>query len=131
MEFVEHVRYALRQFRKAPGFTATAILTLALGIGATTAIFTLVHAVLLKSLPVVNPQELWRVGNEENCCVNGGMQNNWSLFSFEQYRLFREHTQGFTELTALQSGSNLVGARRRGSNKAVEPIRSEVVFVNK
>ena len=130
MEFVEHVRYALRQFRKAPGFTATAILTLALGIGATTAIFTLVHAVLLKSLPVVNPQELWRVGNEENCCVNGGMQNNWSLFSFEQYRLFREHTQGFTELTALQSGSNLVGARRSGSNKAAEPFRSEFVSGN-
>src|SRR5437763_10330815 len=56
MEFVEHARYALRQFRKALGFSTTAILTIALGIGATTAIFTLVHAVLLKSLPVVKPR---------------------------------------------------------------------------
>ena len=89
MQIWEDVRYALRQFAKAPGFTATAILTLALGIGATTAIFTLVHAVLLKSLPVTRPEDLWRVGNEENCCVNGGMQDNWTLFSFEQYKQFR------------------------------------------
>ena len=56
MQIAADVRYALRQFAKAPGFTATAILTLALGIGATTAIFTLVYAVLLKSLPVANPK---------------------------------------------------------------------------
>ena len=75
MNLAADIRYALRQFAKAPGFTTTAILTLALGIGATTAIFTLVYAVLLKSLPVVNPADLWRVGNEENCCVNGGLQD--------------------------------------------------------
>ena len=130
MEFVEHVRYALRQFRKAPGFAATAILTVALGIGATTAIFTLVHAVLLKSLPVVKPQELWRVGNEENCCVNGGLQDNWSLFSFEQYRQFREHTQGFAELAAFQSGRNLIGVRQSGSSRPSESFRSEFISGN-
>jgi putative ABC transport system permease protein len=64
--------YALRQLRKAPGFAATAILTLALGIGATTAIFTLVHAVLLKSLPVAKPEELYRIGDKVHCCVYGG-----------------------------------------------------------
>lgn len=130
MQLVEDVRYALRQFGKAPGFTTTAILTLALGIGATTAIFTLVHAVLLKSLPVVKPEELWRVGNEENCCVNGGMQDNWTLFSFEQYRRFRENAPGFAELAAFQSGSNVLGVRRSGSNKPSESFRSEFVSGN-
>lgn len=130
MEFLEHVRYALRQFRKAPGFSTTAILTIALGIGATTAIFTLVHAVLLKSLPVVKPQELWRVGNEENCCVNGGLQDNWSLFSFEQYKQFRDHTQGFAELAAFQSGRNLIGVRQSGVSRPSESFRSEFVSGN-
>ena len=130
MQFLEHIRYALRQFRKAPGFTITAVLTLSLGIGATTAIFTLVHAVLLKSLPVTKPEELIRIGNEENCCVNGGLQDNWSLFSFEQYKQFKEQTPGFEELAGFQSGGSLVGARRAGSNKPAESFRSEFVSGN-
>ncbi len=91
---LQDLRYATRQFLQAPGFTATAVLTLALGIGATTAIFTLVHAVLLKSLPVSEPHELYRVGDNENCCVNGGMQGSWSLFSYDKYVHFRDETEG-------------------------------------
>src|SRR3954466_8624630 len=97
---LENIRYSLRQFLKTPGFTLTAILTLALGIGATTAIFTLVHAVLLKSLPVRHPSELVRVGNNENCCINGGMQDKRRPVSTEQYREFRDHTPGFLSLAA-------------------------------
>src|SRR5947209_5432003 len=130
MQVLEDVRYALRQFRKAPGFTGTAVLTLALGIGATTAIFTLVHAVLLKSLPVAKPEELVRVGNEENCCVNGGMQDNWSLFSFEQYKQFKEQTPGFAELAAMQAGNSLMGVRWSGNNKSSESYRGEFVSGN-
>jgi predicted permease len=130
MQVLEHVRYALRQFRKAPGFTGTAILTLALGIGATTAIFTLVHAVLLKSLPVARPEKLVRVGNEENCCINGGLQDNWSLFSFEQYKQFKEHTPGFEELAAMQAGNSLMGVRRAGSSTPSESFRGEFVSGN-
>ena len=66
------LRDATRQLGKAPGFTATALITLALGIGATTAIFTLVHQVMLKSLPVTKPGELWRVGDKDRCCNWGG-----------------------------------------------------------
>ena len=65
---IQDTRYALRRLRMAPAFTIATILTLALGIGATTSIFTLVHAVLLKSLPVANPSELYRVGREVHCC---------------------------------------------------------------
>src|SRR5213075_2317718 len=77
-DFVQDLRHTLRQLRMAPAFTTTTVLTLALGIGATTSIFTLVHAVLLKSLPVARPEQLVRVGNEENCCINGGLQDNWT-----------------------------------------------------
>ena len=66
------LREAVRQLRKTPGVTATAIVTLTLGIGATTAIFTLVHQVMLKSLPVVKPEELWRIGDKVRCCNWGG-----------------------------------------------------------
>jgi len=62
------LRDALRQLRKVPGFTTMAVVTLALGIGATTAIFTLVHQVMLKSLPVSKPEELWRIGDKIRCC---------------------------------------------------------------
>jgi predicted permease len=130
VQFLEDVRYALRQFKNTPGFTATAILTLALGIGATTAIFTLVHAVFLKSLPVVKPEDLWRIGNVEHCCVDDSLQENWSLFSFEQYRLFKENTPGFAELAAFQAGNRLIGVRRVGSNRPSEAFSSEYVSGN-
>jgi predicted permease len=130
MQLLEDVRYALRQFKNAPGFTVTAILTLALGIGATTAIFTLVHAVLLKSLPVVKPEELVRIGNEEHCCIDDVLQENWSLFSFEQYRLFKENTPGFVELAAFQAGNRVVGVRRDGSSRPAEAYSSEFVSGN-
>ncbi|MGH9747316.1 MAG: hypothetical protein ACRD59_14560 [Candidatus Acidiferrales bacterium] len=119
---MKDIRYALRQFVNAPIFTATAVLTLALGIGATTAIFTLVHAVLLNSLPVAKPSELYRVGDIENCCVNGGLQDNWSLFSYDKYKTFRDNTPGFTELAAFQAGNSLIGARRAGSSQSAQSI---------
>ena len=127
---LEDIRYALRQFLKTPGFTITAILTLALGIGATTAIFTLIHAVLLKSLPVARPSELIRIGDNENCCINGGMQDNWSLFSTEQYLEFRDHTPGFASLAAFQAGRYQIGVRRQGSDHASEPFGAEFVSGN-
>ena len=130
MQFMDDVRYAMRQFAHAPGFTATAVLTLALGIGATTAIFTLVHAVLLKSLPVAKPSELIRIGDNENCCVNGGLQDNWSLFSYDKYKTFRDGTHGFTELAAFQAGRGLMGVRRNASNQPAESMRTQYVSGN-
>ncbi|HYK36289.1 ABC transporter permease [Alloacidobacterium sp.] len=126
----EDIRYALRQFRKVPGFTATAVLTLALGIGATTAIFTLVNAVLLKSLPVAKPSELWRVGDTENCCINGGMQDDWSLFSYDQYKMFRDNNPEFAQMAAFQSGANQISVRREGSDHPAESFISQIVSGN-
>ncbi len=82
------IRVAFRQFRKSPGFVLTIIFTIALGIGANTAIFTLVHAVLMKSLPVVDPKTLYRIGDKDDCCVNGGFMNDdgdFDLFSYDLY----------------------------------------------
>src|SRR6476660_4875095 len=99
------LRDAVRQLRKAPGLTTTALITLALGIGATTAIFTLVHQVMLKSLPVTSPAELWRIGDKDRCCNWGGftqgVDGDLALFSFEAYEYFRAHTPEFSDLAAL------------------------------
>lgn len=127
-------REALRQLRKAPGLTITAVMTLALGIGATTAIFTLVHQVMLKSLPVVKPEELWRVGDKIRCCNWGGYtQSNdgdFSLFSYEAYKNFREHTPEFADLAALQAGNAPLGVRRAGSQGPVDTRNGEYVSGN-
>ena len=85
----QDVSYALRQMRLSPIFTLTAMLTLALGIGATTAIFSLIHTVMLKSLPVADPATLYRVGDGNDCCVQGGPQSDgWGLFSYQLYQRF-------------------------------------------
>jgi len=128
------LREAFRQLRKAPAFTATAVITLALGIGATTAIFTLVHQVMLKSLPVAKPEELWRIGDKIRCCNWGGYtqgeDGNFSLFSWEAYKNFREHTPEFTDLAALQAGNAALGVRRAGSQAPADTRNGEYVSGN-
>src|SRR5438067_8584293 len=94
---VRDVQYALRQLRRSPGFTATALVTLAIGIGANTAIFTLVHAVLLKSLPVAHAGQLYKLGDEYGCCPQESLQGNWSVFSYPFYVQVRDQTPGFEE----------------------------------
>jgi putative ABC transport system permease protein len=128
------LRDALRQLRKAPGFTATAVITLALGIGATTAIFTLIHQVMLKSLPVAKPEELWRIGDKIRCCNWGGYiqgdDGDFSLFSWEAYKNFRARTPEFTDLAALQAGGAALGVRRAGSQAAADTRNGEFVSGN-
>ncbi len=125
------VQVAIRQFVKAPAFAITVILTIALGIGANTAIFTLVHSILLKSLPVADPKALFRVGDLDDCCVNGGFQNengDFDLFSDDAYRTFRRSNPEFEELAAMQSGGNMMSVRR-GSEQS-RPERTEYVSGN-
>jgi putative ABC transport system permease protein len=128
------LRDALRQLRRAPGFTATAVITLALGIGATTAIFTLVQQVMLKSLPVAKPEELWRIGDKVRCCNWGGYtqgdDGDFALFSWEMYKTFRTHTPEFTDLAALQAGNAPLGVRKEGSQALADTRNGEYVSGN-
>ena len=124
-----NLRYALRQFRQSPVFTASAVLTLALGIGGTTAIFTLVHALMLRSLPVSDPGRLYRIGEGDDCCVLGGPQDRWGVFSFPLYERLKAETPEFEELAAFQAGGALQSVRREGE-LAAKPVRSEYVTGN-
>jgi predicted permease len=119
----QDTRQALRRLRTAPAFSIATILTLALGIGATTSIFTLAHAVLLKSLPVARPGDLYRVGRETRCCYRAGysQEKEFSLVSYDLYKYLRDHTTGFAELAAVPASAPLFGVRRSGS---AEPARS-------
>jgi predicted permease len=122
-----NLRYALRQFRLSPVFTAAAVLTLALGIGGTTAIFTLIHAVMLRSLPVSDPGRLYRVGEGDECCVEGGPQDIWGMVSFPLYERLKTETPEFEEVTAFQAGRWRMGVRRQGIESVARPLRSEYV----
>jgi predicted permease len=125
-------RHALRGLSHAWVFTLATVLTLALGIGATTSIFTLVHAVLLQSLPVANPAELYRVGKESTCCYQGGYSQDkeFSLVSYDLYQYLRDNTKGFSELAAMPSLALPFGVRRSGSSQEAQTIPGEFVSGN-
>jgi len=123
-------RYTLRQFRLSPVFTITAMLTLALGIGGTTAIFTLMYAVMLRSLPVSDPAWLYRIGDSDDCCVDGGPLDRWGMYPFPLYERIKAETPEFAELAAFQAGEGRVSVRREGVDDAARPLRSEYVTGN-
>src|SRR5881396_900593 len=124
------IRYAIRQFRLSPVFTASAVLTLSLGIGGTTAIFTLIHAVMLRSLPVADPERLYRVGDGDNCCVQGGPQDRWGMFSYPLFQRLKAEAPEFEQLTAFQAGGFRVSVRRPGVDVAARSLRTEYVTGN-
>lgn len=129
--FLQDLTYGLRQLRKAPGFTAIAILTLALGIGANTAIFTLVHAIVLRPLPVKDPGSLYRLGTERGeCCMTGGLQGEWEMYSTDLYRHIERQTPEFEQLAAFEARNTRVGVRRPGEAGAPRPLRVEFVTGN-
>ncbi len=127
---VGEVRYALRQFWVARIFTATAVLTLALGIGGTTAIFTLIHAVMMRSLPVGDPSRLYRVGDGTSCCVQGGPQDRWGMFSYPLFERLKAELPEFEEVTAFQAGGARLSVRRQNGDTTSRPVRSEYVTGN-
>ena len=128
--WLSDLRYSLRQMRHAQFFSLTVILVMALGIGANTAVFTLVNAVLLKSLPVTRPEQLFRVGDNNRCCVNGGLEGSWSLFSYEMYKHFRDNTPPFEQLAAFAAGLENMGLRKIDSGNAAQAVSGEFVSGN-
>lgn len=134
MTWMQDIRFGIRQLRNAPGFTATAMLTLALGIGANACIFTLIHALLLKNLPVTDPKTLLRIGDSSECCVNGGANENgdYSLFPTETWQLLKKNVPEFEELAAMQAGFSYrpITARREGGKADARSVMGEFVSGN-
>jgi predicted permease len=91
------LRYALRSMRRAPGYTAVAVLSLALAIGANTAIFSLVNVLMLRELPVTRPHELMEIGRMS--------QYGRGHFSYPIYERLRDQNTGFTGIATMQSGT--------------------------
>ena len=100
----QDTRHAFRQLWHNKAFTVVAVATLALGIGANTAIFTLVHAVLFNTLPVDRPAELYRLGAGNNCCAMTGYQEgqDFALFSYDLYKALRDGTPEIASMAAFQ-----------------------------
>jgi predicted permease len=131
---VQDLAYAFRQLRRTPGFTVTVLLTLALGIGANAAIFTLVNAILLHNLPVTDPKTLVRIGDKDDCCVNDGWNNegDYSLFATDTYEMFKKNLPEFEELAAMESGYawRPINVRRAGPQTVAKSFMGTFVSGN-
>ena len=123
--------YSLRRLRRSPGFTTVVVLTLALGIGANTAIFTLVQQMLLRSLPVSDPSRLYRIGDRTHCCYFEsfeGDDGDFDLFSYDLFKHFQSAAPEFDQLAAVQAGGG--GFVVRWKNAPARPMRAEYVSGN-
>jgi macrolide transport system ATP-binding/permease protein len=131
---VQDIRYALRQFRRTPGFTVTVLLTLALGIGADSAIFTLVNAILLGNLPVTDPKNLIRIGDQNDCCVTDRWNEtgDYSLFATDTYSMFKKNLPEFEDLAATSSfyGGGPLIVRRAGPDTVAKSMVGTFVSGN-
>lgn len=123
-------KYAWRRLRRSPGFATVAVLTLALGIGANTAIFTLIQQVMFNPLPVAHANELYSLGDNKNGCCWGGLQDDFSVYSYPLYQYLRDHTPEFSDLAGFMAGPITLGVRRPDQNESAQFFRGEFVTGN-
>ena len=121
---LQDIRYALRQLRKSPAFTLTVIVTLALGIGANAAVFTLFDQVLLRMLPVERPKELvrfdWSGAFSGSASSFGGDTGNY--FSYPMYKDLRDHNQVLDGLLAADRTGVGISWHNQAENKDAEVV---------
>lgn len=120
----QDVRYAFRQLRKSPAFTLTVVVTLALGLGANAAVFTLFDQVLLRMLPVERPKELvrfaWTGGFSGSASSFGGDMNNY--FSYPAYKDLRDKNQVFSGVLAADRAKVGISWQNQAENKDAEIV---------
>jgi predicted permease len=130
---LQDFRFGFRMMRKNPGFAVAAVLTMALGIGANTAAFSLLDAMLLRELPVNHPRELVLFSDDPSQgTISGTETGRWFVFSYPSYLQFREHDESFQDLCAFQADRNRVRVRVPGSKlgSPTESARGKLVSGN-
>jgi predicted permease len=111
--FLSDIKYSARRLRKSPGFTITALLTLALGIGANAGIFTLIDAVLLKSLPVPRPEELYLVKENDKPAEK-------SRFSYPMFRQLEQQFPASSSIAAMSWPNDFYANTANGSQERIQ-----------
>jgi predicted permease len=118
--------YAIRSLSKTKSFTIAGVLTLALGIGGTTAIFTLMDAIILQPLPVSEPERLYRVGDGDDT-IAIGRHGRWGFFSYPLYERLKTGAPEFEDMTAFDWGGNPLSVRREGAADGARPLLAQYV----
>jgi predicted permease len=124
--FLQDLRYGLRQLRRNPDFTAVAVITLALGIGTNTAIFSVIDAVMLRMLPVQSPERLVQIAFQGK---HSGESFVGESFSYPMFRKLRRYNQAFTGISAFDHWDSLQ-ARAADSHSSGEPVTGQLVSAN-
>jgi predicted permease len=127
---MQDLRFAFRTMRRSPGFTAIAILSLGLGIGANTAIFTLINQLMLKSLPVRDPQSLLALGKQIDGGITDGLSGTIDMFPYEFYQRLQQNDEAFSALTAYASGGAMQVTVRGSGASAVTTAHAHLVAGN-